>query len=376
MINSLSESEIRKLRQLLRTIPCNGVTTYVAGEGITIDNTTCCNVKEINADITTAYTTIEEEGIAFPQRHILNFTGGGVLVSDISGVTTVNIAQVPSGLTYKGPWDANANSPLITSGVGTPGDYYIVNVAGTTNIDGITDWQVGDWIIYDTTVWFKIDNHDVQCYNTVKEESTTLPQRSVLKFVGLGVTASDVAGETVVTITEGLPATNYGLFAQTANSPTITATTVEGTLIDGGVGTLSVPANGFFVGASFRADFGGLMSAKNNDTIRIRIKVGSVILADSGPQTMNTSSNDVWGLSINFTVRQVGVAGIAEIVTLGVFHTTKQANGVQTGFAFNTVNNTTFDTTIPNTLNVTAQFSSNSPLNSIYSDIFILNKIY
>jgi hypothetical protein len=200
MINSLSESEIRKLRQLLRTIPCNGVTTYVAGEGVTIDNTTCCNVKEINADITTAYTTIEEEGIAFPQRHILNFTGGGVLVSDVSGVTTVNIAQVPSGLVYKGPWDANANSPLITSGVGSPGDYYIVNVAGTTNIDGITDWQVGDWIMFDTTVWFKIDNHDVQAYNTVKDESTTLPQRSVLKFTGTGVAASDVAGETVVNV--------------------------------------------------------------------------------------------------------------------------------------------------------------------------------
>jgi hypothetical protein len=170
--------------------------------------------------------------------------------------------------------------------------------------------------------------------------------------------------------------TVFGLFAQTGNSVSVSATTVETTIIDGGVGTLTVGANQFQIGDSFRADFGGLLSAKNNDTLRIRVKAGSVILADSGPQTMTTSNNDVWQFSVNFTVRQLGVAGVADIVALGVFHTTKQSNGSQTGFAFNTVNNTTFDTTISNTLNVTAQWSSNSIENSIYSDIFVLNKIY
>ncbi len=43
-----------------------------------------------------------------------------------------------------------------------------------------------------------------------------------------------------------------GLFAQTGNSTIISGTTVESTLINGGVGTLSVPANGFQVGDSFR----------------------------------------------------------------------------------------------------------------------------
>jgi len=170
--------------------------------------------------------------------------------------------------------------------------------------------------------------------------------------------------------------TVYGLYSQTANSVTVSATTVESTLIDGGVGTLTVPANGFKIGDSFRADFGGLISAKNNDTIRIRVKTGSVILADSGPQTMVSSTNDVWQFSINFTVRTIGGPGVASMVSLGVFHTEKQSNGTPRGFAFNTVNNTTFDTTVSNTLNVTVEFSSNSGLNSIYSDIFVLNKIY
>lgn len=171
--------------------------------------------------------------------------------------------------------------------------------------------------------------------------------------------------------------TVYGLFAQTGNSVTVSATTVETTLIDGGVGTLTVGPNQFQIGDSFRADFGGLLSSRNGDDITIRVKTtAGVILADSGPQNMDGGTNDVWQFSVNFTVRQTGTTGNAEIVSLGVFHTTKQSNSSQTGFAFNTVNNTTFDTTISNTLNVTVQFSTDNVLNAIYSDIFVLNKIY
>lgn len=170
--------------------------------------------------------------------------------------------------------------------------------------------------------------------------------------------------------------TVYGLFAQTGNSTVISATTVESSLINGGIGTLTVPANGFSIGDSFRADFGGVASFKNNDTIRIKIKSGTIILADSGTQTMVGATDDVWQLSVNFTIRQIGTAGNASIITLGVFHTTKQSNASPEGFAFNSINNTTFDTTISNTLDVTIQFSSSSALNKIYSDIFVLNKIY
>jgi hypothetical protein len=177
-------------------------------------------------------------------------------------------------------------------------------------------------------------------------------------------------------VLEGLPATVYGLYAQTSNSTIITATTTETTLIGPGVGTLSVPANGFFVGGSFRADFGGVLSTGNNQTIRIRVKAGSVILLDSGVQTISNVANDIWNMSLNFTIRQTGIAGVASIVSLGGFHYTKTVNGTIEGFSFNTVNATTFNTTIPNTLDVTAQFGSNSANNSIYSDIFVLNKIY
>lgn len=323
--------------------------------------------------------TINRQGLT---NFAIDYNGGDVVLFVVSENKWSALSQTilaQTGLTYKGAWDANTNTPTLTSGVGTAGDYYIVSVAGNTNLDGVTDWQVGDWAIFEgaTNMWQKIDNHDVQAYNTVENEGVALPQRSIIDFQGLGVQATDFGGKTVVTVLSGLPATNYGLYAQTQNSVPITATTTEGSIIGAGVGTLTVPANGFFVGASFRADFGGLLSAKNNDTLRIRIKTNyGAILADSGVQTMSTSTNDVFQFSINFTIRQVGGLGVAEIVSLGVFHTTKQSNNQQTGFAFNTVNNTTFDTTILNTIVVTAEWSSNSALNSIYSDIFVLNKIY
>jgi len=60
-------------------------------------------------------------------------------------------------LSYKGTWDANANSPALTSSVGTQNNYYVVSVAGTTNLNGISDWQIGDWAIFNGSVWQKID---------------------------------------------------------------------------------------------------------------------------------------------------------------------------------------------------------------------------
>jgi hypothetical protein len=170
---------------------------------------------------------------------------------------------------------------------------------------------------------------------------------------------------------------NYGLFAQTANSTIITNTTVESSVINGGVGTITVPANGFSVGDSFRAIVGGLVNANNNQTLRVKVKAGSIVLLDSGPQNLGSSViNDVFSLNVDFTIRQLGAAGVASIVALGSFHYTKTNNASVQGFGFNVVNSTTFDTTISNTLDITVQWGAASTGNNIYSDIFILNKTY
>ena len=42
-------------------------------------------------------------------------------------------------LLYRGTWNAATNTPILNSGLGTTGDYFVVSVDGTTNLDGITD---------------------------------------------------------------------------------------------------------------------------------------------------------------------------------------------------------------------------------------------
>ena len=86
----------------------------------------------------------------------------GVATLDSAG--TVPTSQLPAAvlgaLNYQGVWNASTNTPTLTSSVGTKGYYYVVDVAGSTDLNGITDWKIGDWAVYNGTVWQKIDNTD------------------------------------------------------------------------------------------------------------------------------------------------------------------------------------------------------------------------
>ena len=73
------------------------------------------------------------------------------VASGLAGVGSLN---------YQGIWNASSNVPFLQSGVGTKGYYYLVSVAGTTNLDGITNWQVNDWAVFDGTRWEKVDNNN------------------------------------------------------------------------------------------------------------------------------------------------------------------------------------------------------------------------
>ena len=80
-----------------------------------------------------------------------------VTVNSKGVVTSVTTSSFTGGLSYQGSWNALTNTPTLTSSVGTNGYYYIVSVAGTTNLNGVTDWQVGDWAIFNGSTWQKID---------------------------------------------------------------------------------------------------------------------------------------------------------------------------------------------------------------------------
>ena len=169
---------------------------------------------------------------------------------------------------------------------------------------------------------------------------------------------------------------NYGLFNQTGSSTPISNTVTETSLLDGGIGTLSVPVNGFTKGDAFHAVLTGHVSSVNNHTLQIRIKSNGATLADTGTITMPQTTAKHWNLNIYFTINQIGAAGVASISTGGNFIYAKDASNAFEGVTFSTENNTTFDTTVLNTLNITAQWGTANSGDSIYSDICTLNKTY
>ena len=165
---------------------------------------------------------------------------------------------------------------------------------------------------------------------------------------------------------------SYGLFAQTGSSTPVSGTTVETSIIGSGTGTLSVPINGFRVGDSFNGKLNGHISCVGTAEIQIRVKSNSVLLGDTGVIALDASTNKHWQLDLNFTIRSIGSVG--SIVSYGSFGYIKNSGLNFEGSNFVTI--TPLDTTILNTITITAEWNTNNSGNSIYSDIFVLNKIY
>jgi len=168
--------------------------------------------------------------------------------------------------------------------------------------------------------------------------------------------------------------TSYGLFNQTGSYTGVSASLDETSLIGGGVGTLSVPVNGFRQGDAYQATFSGTCLFHNGDTLRLRVKASGILLADTGIITLTRADAERWNLTIDFSIHQIGAAGVASLVSTGIFQYTQHASSILSGKNFGFVNNSTFDTTISNELEVTGQFDHND--NVISTDIFTLRKIF
>ena len=84
---------------------------------------------------------------------------GGPIVSDL--FNRLPASQLPlsavGAMKYQGTWDAAANVPALASGQGTQGFVFKVSAAGATNLDGITQWNVGDEAVFNGSTWDKWD---------------------------------------------------------------------------------------------------------------------------------------------------------------------------------------------------------------------------
>ena len=209
---------------------------------------------------------------------------------------------------YQGTWNASTNNPTLTSSVGTNNNYYIVSTAGTTTLNGISLWSVGDWVIFNgtTNAWEKINGSSSEAFNAITvtgltgymyangssqvTASTTIPTSALSGQVaiangGTNGTATPTAGAVAygtgtayaftaagtsnqVLISNGASAPSWsslsslgvtsfsgGTTGLTPNTATTGAITLSGTLAttNGGTGLTSFTANQLFYASSTSA---------------------------------------------------------------------------------------------------------------------------
>lgn len=131
------------------------------GPTVTIDKTSVGlgnvdNTSDANKPVSTATQTALDGKINITEKGANN----GVATLDSGG--KIPSTQLPSSIMqYQGTWNASTNTPTLADGVGDAGDVYIVSVAGTQNLgSGNITFGVGDWVIYNGTIWQKSDNTD------------------------------------------------------------------------------------------------------------------------------------------------------------------------------------------------------------------------
>jgi hypothetical protein len=138
--------------------------------------------------------------------------------ADLDATGKIPLDRLPASVlganVYQGTWNATTNTPTIPAAVpGNQGWYWVVSVAGSTNIDGTSTWALGDWIISNGTIWERIINIDAVSSVNSKTGAVVVNKTDV-GLSNVDNTSDATKNAAVATLT------NKTLTAPTINSPT------------------------------------------------------------------------------------------------------------------------------------------------------------
>lgn len=176
--------------------------------------------------------------------------------------TVSSITNAIGALNYKGTWNASTNTPALASGVGTKGDYYVVSVSGSTALDGISNWGVGDWAVFNGSAWQRVEggadlngvNLSVSGTSSLGGDATLVSGNLVVGTAGKGVDfsadahAAGMTSELLDDYEEGTwtpgpgnltvvgAFSSSGTYTKVGRLVTVTATLAGATSIAGGAG--------------------------------------------------------------------------------------------------------------------------------------------
>jgi hypothetical protein len=254
-------------------------------------------------------------------------------VATLDGSGTVPISQLPSAilgaLSYQGTWNASTNTPTLTSSVGTKGYYYVVNVAGSTNLNGITDWQIGDWAVYNGSAWQKVDNTDVVTSVNGYTGAVVLGYGDITTGVvpvvngGTGVTVSSGASSVVLrdanqNITVNAVDDNYVNTAASGTQITLTIGSARRYTITGSGGqVIKLPdATTLVNGAIFEFDnnqsSGAITVNNNSNTLVVSVPSGGIVRVDLLSNAVSAGSwdrHDLTPANVSWSTNTLDYAG-------------------------------------------------------------------
>jgi hypothetical protein len=248
----------------LTTIGTSGAATYIGKVlNIPVYQAQGSYITQLSGEATAvgpgnATVTLSNSAVISKVLTGLNVTGGTVVSTDTIlqafGKVQNQINGLAGGVEYQGVWNAATNNPFLQSSVGTQGYYYVVNVAGNTNLNGITDWNVGDWAIFNGTTWDKVDNTDavvsvngyVGAVVLTSSDVGAVPTTRTLTINGVGYNLSADRSWTVGDVRTDQSYTNPSWIASLAWSKiTGTPTTLAGYgITDGALNTRTLTING------------------------------------------------------------------------------------------------------------------------------------
>jgi hypothetical protein len=167
-----------------------------------------------------------------------------------------------------------------------------------------------------------------------------------------------------------------GIYAGISDGTVINNTTEQSVLPATGVGSLTIPANGFAVGDCFHCVVAGDCSFDKDDTIQIKLKENGNILAQTPIFDLEDAQagGNAFEIEIDFTIRSLGATG--SIATNFDFTYNKDGTDSKDFRGTRAMDVQPIDTTVASTLDITVQFPTNVTPSSLQTKLFRLQKVY
>ena len=251
-------------------------------------------------------------------------------------ITSIS-TNASSATTYQGTWNASTNTPTLVSSVGTAGYYYVVSVAGTTSLNGINLWSVGDWAVFNGSAWEKVLGSSSEAFNNITvtgltgymyangtsqvTASTTIPVTS-LSGLGTGV-ATALA---VNTGTAGAFVVNGGALGTPSSGIVTNLTGTASININGTVGA-TTPTTGAFTTISAS---GVITSTVTTGTAPFTVSSTTTVANLGATNTVNTGITATSSGTTNYLTFVTATSGnLPQLVNSSI--TANAVNGTITG---------------------------------------------